>query len=139
MGAEDTEMTASQLKARRRRNNVIAGVAIVAVAVAVLVGFSIYGASAESASAVVVDGDGNEYVLPLDEDTTLEVTTSLGTNVIVVEDGCVWVEEADCPNHDCMEQGKVSSAGQQIICLPHELTVTVTDEGAEAEFDVVGS
>ena len=126
-------------RAKRRRVNVIAGAAIAAVAVAALVAVWFYGASTDGASAIVVDGDGNEYTLPLDEDTTLEVTTGLGTNIIVVEDGCVWVEEADCPNHDCMEQGKVSSAGQQIVCLPHELVITISDEDGESEFDVMGS
>lgn len=98
-----------------------------------------FGESTDARLAVVKDADGNEYVLSLSEDAQKTVTTSAGTNVVVVENGTVRVTDADCPNHDCVEQGAISKAGQQIVCLPHKLTIDISDENAEAEYDVVGS
>lgn len=90
--------------------------------------------------AVVHDGDGAVHVLPLDEDAELAVTTSLGTNVVVVKDGAVRVREADCPGLDCVHQGAISAPGRQIICLPHELWIEVVadgDDGGPMDVDAV--
>lgn len=123
---------------RKKINFVIVGV-ILAVVLGAFAATYAFGESTDARSAVVKDAAGNEYTLSLAEDTTKTITTSVGTNVIVVEDGTVRVFEADCPNHDCVEQGAISKAGQQIVCLPHKLTVDVTDANAEEEYDVVGS
>ncbi len=126
--------------------NVILTVGIVAVVLAAVIVTNAFGAAKdapESLIARVCDADGETYELPLSVDTTLEVASSAGTNVIEVSNGSVCVSEADCPNLDCVHQGKVSQAGQQIICLPHKLVVTVADcatgEGSASAYDVMGS
>ena len=48
-----------------------------------------------------------------------------GTNILVIEDGKAYLIEADCPDKLCVRQGKISSSGQVITCLPNRLTVTV--------------
>jgi hypothetical protein len=68
----------------------------------------------------------------LAEDRTVDVVTSYGRNVLRIEGGKVWVSEADCPNHDCVEKGAIAKTGQIILCLPHKLSVTVVNEGEEA-------
>ena len=81
----------------------------------------------EGATAVVrVDGEvvgryplGRDGVFPLNG----------GTNVLKIEDGLAWMEEADCPDHICMLMGKIHLSGQIITCLPNLLTVTI--EGGE--------
>lgn len=52
-----------------------------------------------------------------------------GTNILVIEDGCAYICEADCPDKYCMEQGKIQYTGQCLTCLPNKLTVTI--EGGE--------
>lgn len=79
--------------------------------------------------AVVHDGDGNEYVLPLSEDAVLPVESSLGSNTIEVADGAVFVRDADCDTLDCVHQGAINSPGPQIICLPHKLWIEVVSSG----------
>ena len=83
--------------------------------------------------ALVHDGDGAEHRLPLDTDAEYAVTTSYGTNVVVVEAGSVHVSDADCDNHDCIKQGSISSPGQQVICLPHRLWIEIVGEGQAGE------
>ncbi|MFR2054405.1 MAG: NusG domain II-containing protein [Collinsella sp.] len=94
--------------------------------------------NADTATVVIRDGEQNVYELPLNQNTTKTVTTDLGTNLIEIKDGRVHVEEADCPNQDCVHQGWVDAAGEQIVCLPHKLTVDIVDESAKATYDVVG-
>lgn len=59
-----------------------------------------------------------------------------GRNVIVIEKGEVYMEDADCPDKLCMKQGSISGPGQTIVCLPHKLVVTV-ENGKEPELDGV--
>ena len=123
-----------------KKLNVILVVVIAALACAGLVTTRLIGANtdADTATVVIRDGVQNAHELPLSQDATKTVTTDLGTNVIEIKDGRVHVEEADCPNQDCVHQGWIDAAGQQIVCLPHKLTVDIVDEGAEAAYDVVG-
>lgn len=48
-----------------------------------------------------------------------------GYNLVHVENGSVFVREADCVNGDCIRQGTICHTGESIICLPHKLAVTI--------------
>lgn len=129
-------------KARSR----LRGAAIVGVlALACLASMAYVSVGADSAGdaeglvAVVHDGDGGVREMPLDRDGTLDVSTSLGCNTIVVEGGRVFVSDADCAGHDCMAQGPASQPNERIVCLPHKLWIEIVD-GARQEgrgFDAV--
>lgn len=123
-----------------KRLNLILVLAIAAIACVGLVATRLMGANtnADTATVVIRDGEQNVYELPLSQNTTKSVTTDLGTNLIEIKDGRVRVEEADCPNQDCVHQGWIDAAGQQIVCLPHKLTVDIVDESAKTTYDVVG-
>ena len=47
-------------------------------------------------------------------------------NIVCIENGKVYVREADCRDGLCMQQGKKSDIGETIVCLPHKLVITVT-------------
>lgn len=113
--------------------NVVVG-SLVAAVLAVALAFALMPASGSPGGlrAIVHDGDGGTHELPLSEDAELVVTTSRGTNVVVVEGGAVRVREADCDNLDCVRQGEVDAPGRQVICLPHELWIEVVAEGGES-------
>lgn len=123
-----------------KRLNLILVLAIAAIACVGLVATRLMGAStnADTATVVIRDGEQNVHELPLSQNATKTVTTDLGTNLIEIKDERVRVEEADCPNQDCVHQGWIDAAGQQIVCLPHKLTVDIVDESAETTYDVVG-
>lgn len=71
---------------------------------------------------------------PLDENGTFPLNG--GTNILVIEDGCAYICEADCPDKRCMQQGRIQYTGQCLTCLPNKLTVTV--EGGEDDgIDIV--
>lgn len=91
--------------------------------------------SGERGSSVQVVCDGRllgEY--SLQEDREIPLSLEEGRNLLLIRDGKVWMEEADCPDRLCVRQGAVSRAGESIICLPHKLTVSVTGRnGADQE------
>lgn len=87
-----------------------------------------FAADTDMRFAVVTDGAGGTHRIPLGEDGSYPIETDLGTNTVAVENGEVHMEDADCPGHDCIDQGAIGSAGEVIVCLPHKLIVTI--EGA---------
>ena len=132
-------MTVAQKRAyRRMRVNVIAALVITALALAAAAAAYVLGNAVDARTAVIQDADGNTFAMPLSKDDVLTVASSAGTNVVEVQSGKVRVSEADCPNQDCVDQGWISNAGQQIVCLPHKLMVNITDEDAASAYDVVG-
>lgn len=89
-------------------------------------------AAASTLYAVVQNTEGYYAALPLNEDATLTVEGSLGTNVVEVRGGQVRCAESDCSNQVCVDTGWVSRVGQMIVCLPHQLTVQVVPDPADA-------
>lgn len=74
----------------------------------------------------------------LQKNRTIELKGEGGSNTLVIEGGKAWMTEADCPDGLCLGMGKISSAGQSIVCLPHKLVVEVKSEGsAEPALDMV--
>ncbi|HJA94400.1 MAG TPA: NusG domain II-containing protein [Candidatus Eisenbergiella merdipullorum] len=86
---------------------------------------------------VVCDGRIlGEYSLT--EDRRVPIRVENGENLLVIQDGQAWVEEADCPDGLCIRQGRISRVGESIICLPHRLAITITGgQGTEDGVDAV--
>ena len=61
----------------------------------------------------------------------MEISTEFGYNKLHIEHDGISVIDADCRDHICMSQGKVSKAGVPIVCLPHKLTVEI--EGGDID------
>lgn len=115
----------------RRRSTVVIVLIALAITLA-MIAWCFLGTATPVNQAVVHAGDGSVHELSLAQDGCTTVTTDKGTNVVEVRDGRVRVVEADCPNHDCVDQGWIDQAGQQIVCLPHELWVEVVPASGEA-------
>ena len=135
--------TRRDLNAKKRGSSKLNIVLVAVISLVAVTGFAAVklmglGSTAQGAMAVITDADKKTYEMPLDKDATITVTTDLGTNAIEVKDGRVRAEEANCPNQDCVHQGWIGKPGQQIVCLPHKLTVDIVDKGAQADYDVVG-
>lgn len=69
----------------------------------------------------------------LQKNQTIELEGEGGSNTLVIEGGKAWMAEADCPDGLCLGMGKISSAGQSIVCLPHKLVVEVKSAQGSAE------
>ena len=79
----------------------------------------------DTGKTVRITANGTEYTYDLDEDREIAVETDLGTNIVVIEDGFVYVREADCPDKICVHHVRISRVGETIVCLPHRLVVEI--------------
>jgi len=77
------------------------------------------------ASSVVVLLDGEEVLRrPLAYSDSYEIAQEDGSrNVICVENGVVFMQEANCRDGLCIRQGKMKNGAKTIVCLPHKLVV----------------
>ena len=75
------------------------------------------------------------YPLNVDKEIEIEHRGEV-VNKIVIEDGYCHMEEAECPDHLCIKQGKVNKSGQTIVCLPDRVVVTVVDSDS-SDYDSV--
>ena len=105
---------------------------LVALAAAALALFFLSGTGGKAGSVTVLDGESAPYSLTLDAPRRVQLAD--GCITLVIERDGVYVEHADCPTQDCVRMGKITRAGESIVCLPNRVVVTL--EGAAA-FDAV--
>ena len=60
-----------------------------------------------------------------------------GSNIIVVDNGQVYMTDADCPDKLCERTGRISRTGESIVCLPHRVVVEIQGNTAERIDSVV--
>lgn len=107
----------------KKRDGIILGAFLGAVAVLLLLSQMLLGQSATQA-VVLVDG-AKVLRVPLDRPGEYRIP-GLGegeSNTIAVEDGAVFMKEANCRDGLCMTQGKTATPGKTIVCLPHRVVV----------------
>jgi hypothetical protein len=77
------------------------------------------------------------YLNEVEESHEINVTTEDGNvNIVLVEPGQISVRYATCPDQVCVLQGPISNSARPIVCLPHRLSIEITD-GSETDIDVV--
>ena len=77
---------------------------------------------------VRIEVDGRLYQrAALFKDQEIPVKNSAGevTNLVQIENGEVYMKEADCPDHLCIRQGHIRSQNASIVCLPNRVVVSV--------------
>ena len=119
---------------------------IIIIALALLAALALYLVSQVSlgaeASVVVVTVDGEEVLRkPLAMVNRYEIAQDDGSlNVILVEDGAVFMEEANCRDGLCIRQGKMRNGAKTIVCLPHKVVVQLKGDapaGDNSDLDVI--
>lgn len=85
--------------------------------------------------------DGFRRVDALDSDARYVVETpgtglgadaEAGTNTVSIHGGEVDVIESNCHNQVCADHDPISSAGEQIVCLPHGVVIEIVEDEAQA-------
>lgn len=72
-------------------------------------------------------GDGESVMYSLSEDGEYKLLG--GKNILVIKDGKAYMSHADCPDKTCVRTGGISKTGEQIICLPNRVYISII--GAE--------
>jgi hypothetical protein len=94
----------------------------------------------QTGATVQVRVDGNLVgTYPMTKNQTYEIQgANGGTNLLMIQDGTAWVEEASCPDGLCRNMGIISKNGQSIVCLPNQVVIEVTDgQETAANIDVM--
>ena len=52
-------------------------------------------------------------------------TVKLPDNTVIIENGEVYMQSANCKNQICVKHKKISAKGETIICLPNRVTIEI--------------
>ena len=115
----------------KKRDILLAG-GIVLVALVMLLVMHVTGETKGDQVQITVNGE-IYGTYPLEKDQTIEVTEGEFHNVIRIENGQTYMEEADCPDGYCKRQGTISRVNETIVCLPHKLVAEVESDGSTTD------
>jgi len=82
---------------------------------------------------VLIQGQGGEWVYPIEADATVVVTGPLGDTTVRIQGNSAWVESSPCDNHTCIAVGSISKQGEWAACLPNNVFIVVN--GIEDDID----
>ena len=109
-----------------KKNDVVLGGGILVIALVLFLVMHL--TRNEAGNQIQITVDGVVYgTYSLEKDQVIEVKENDFYNRIRIQDGAAYMEEANCPDGYCEEQGKISGRTQTIVCLPHKLVVEVLD------------
>lgn len=97
-------------------------------------------ASARQVHITVANEDYGTY--PLDQDDEITITRKAGDNqvcinIITIENGTVRMDQSNCKNQVCVQDGRIDTVGQQIICLPNRIVIEIIGDESEKAFDAI--
>jgi len=72
-----------------------------------------------------------QWIYPLDAETTVRVPGPLGETVVEIADGAVRVISSPCPEKICIKTGAISKPGQWIACLPNRVFISIRGKRSE--------
>ena len=123
---------------KKRKKDLIFIFSILIFAVFLLLIQRVYGNAQDEADVVKITVNQKLYgTYDLNKNQTITIQNDLGINTIQIQNKDVWMEEADCPDGYCKEQGHISKNKQTIVCLPHKLVVEISDDSEKSEPDSV--
>ena len=116
-----------------KKNDVVLGGGILAIALVLFLVMHL--TRNEAGNQIQITVDGVVYgTYSLEKNQVIEVKEDDFYNRIRIQDGAAYMEEANCPDGYCEEQGKISGHTQTIVCLPHKLVVEVLENENDQSF-----
>lgn len=108
-----------------RKHDLLLVLAVLAASVLLFIGKKLHFSTPPATAVVQIDQ--KTLFFDLNEDNDVILTNSNGeTNHLIIKDGAVHMEDASCPDKNCVQQGTISKTGQTIVCLPNHVIVTLT-------------
>lgn len=95
-------------------------------AIVVFIAYIVGNKSGEDAKVQIYQNNVliQEFPLNSTEDITYTVEGRY-INTIIIRDGEVFIEYANCPGTDCVHSGSISSVGRTLVCLPNKVEVRI--------------
>lgn len=121
------------MKVDLKKKDLVLIVVIICVAGLAFLLHSLIGGKGAGSVTVKVEGEITG-VYSLAKDQTIEING--GSNILEIKNGYVDMVEANCPDLLCVKQKAISKNGENIICLPNKVVVTI-DSSENSEIDAV--
>lgn len=124
---------------RRRPTPLDAAAALAVAAFAAVLVFLLRPGTGTAVTAVItLDGEAvASYQLDqLSEPVVLSIDEAPYPVTVRAERGRICIDHSDCPSQDCVRTGWISQPGQQIICLPNRLVISLSGSDP-APFDAM--
>lgn len=115
-----------------KKQDIILTISLLLIGIVLFVGYRIFYRTPGGSVEITIDGTLYQ-TLSLSEDTTMELPTKTGRNVLTIQDGTANMTDADCPDHLCVKQKPIRHTGETLVCLPHKLVVKVTNSTEDTE------
>lgn len=135
-----------------RKADVILLIVLVALGLAASAVLAMQRGDAGTNAKVVIKSGGSVYATyPLSENKTIKVSAPQQSgedadgneqpesyNVVIIDGGSVSVSKASCKNQVCVRHGSISHPGENIVCLPNRLIVSI-EGGKGGGYDSITS
>lgn len=98
-------------------------IVIIAVLLAAAVFLAVFFLAGRDTGNKVLISVNNEQVFEGSLKTDREI--DLDTNLVVIKNGKVYVDNADCHNQICVRHRPISKKGETIVCLPNKILIEI--------------
>ncbi|MBQ2815231.1 MAG: NusG domain II-containing protein [Clostridia bacterium] len=116
-------------KIKKVRNDIILVAIILSLS---LIGFLIFKLTMKDGNHISVSINGKEkYSYSLSDSIETDIITGENgenTNTLVIKDCKAYIKSATCPDKICVGHRPISKDGETIVCLPHKIVISVTEE-----------
>ena len=104
---------------------------VVGLAIIIFLGYFISNEPVENAKVQIYQNNVllQEYSLNSTEEI-IYIVEGEYFNKIVIKDGKVYIEDANCPGTDCVHSGSISSPGRSLVCLPNKVEIRITGDSS---------
>ena len=86
---------------------------------------------------VLIEGQNQKWIFPLDAEEIVNVRGPLGTTVVRIYGGRAWVESSPCDNKICIGAGHLNNNGEFAACLPNNVLVVIEGNLVPGKIDGV--
>ena len=110
-----------------RIGDFVAICSVLILAIVIFIGYFLGNRTSENVKVQIFQ-DGELLVeFPLDSsEEIVYIVEGEYQNKIVIRDGEVFIDYANCPGTDCVHSGNISKPGRSLVCLPNKVEVRIT-------------
>lgn len=100
--------------------------------------FSVMAATSqqEGTPLLVLTSPANEYIYPLDTDTTIQIPGLEGISTIQIQQGQARYLDSPCANKTCVAASPIHRNGEWSACLPNGIFMRVENSTSSSDTDI---
>ena len=104
----------------------------------ILCTFSVMAATSqqEGTPLLILTSPANEYIYPLDTDTTIQIPGLEGVSTIQIHQGQARYLDSPCDNKTCVAASPIHRNGEWSACLPNGIFMRVENSSSNSATDI---